>query len=598
MLKRLFERLGAVQLHSFRTTHAVYLGAIIALFTGFSALVSWMGRWPALITARGTTMYLDTAISCILAGLGLLAAVRRRYTIARIIGVFLALAANLQLTANLAGFSVSVHKLCPNIAPQILSTYEANHVQISPATNVVFFLFGCALALLSRRMSNQVLALKAAVAVVISAKGVIVLFGYMSDGVRGPLSGAESGMAVLAALCTVILGASVCALCTMHWGGVYEELSPSSVVIAAIGTILILGGADTATIVKSRTALLSDSSLEVMYSEMRAVQRTVNSIRTAESSERGFVLTRDENLLASYTLAMTSLRADLGSKESVNLLQSHERDLPRLIAARMAQFEIVLELVRQHRHRDVLKLIGDRSGSALSDQIENEAAFVVRRLKAEALSREAARQRLLQNILNLILSSYLISIVLAAMTVVLARLAARQHERTSIRAATIEPLDCAKPEIPAEVSADQRHVLLIDDSQDLMLLVEQALQKYGSGRYRLSWAKCLKDSFCGLIGGGVDVVLLDLGLPESSGLISYAFVRGCAPEVPTIVLTSDDSPETKDLIVAAGVDHYLVKQRTSGDLLMDAIEGVLQSQRRPPQVNFRTLASLQSPKKN
>ena len=142
------------------------------------------------------------------------------------------------------------------------------------------------------------------------------------------------------------------------------------------------------------------------------------------------------------------------------------------------------------------------------------------------------------------------------------------------------------PEIEEEVLNDwklsvasyegrQECVLLIEDSEDSMALVQFALQKYGAGRYRLTWAGNLIDGLERLQKDRVDVVLLDLGLPDSSGPVSYAWVRQIAPSTPILVLTGDTSQETEFSVLASGAEDYLVKSQLSGPSLLEAIRAAL-----------------------
>jgi hypothetical protein len=259
----LFERLQAAWPQHLRMAHVVYCGAIFNFLSGLLALACWAEGWPRLIRSQAAIMHADVAIFCVAAGVGLLTAMRQNYTATRIIGILLALIANMHLTAGYAGFSISVPKLFPNATARILSPVQAAGVEMTPTTAVVFFLFGCALALVSRRRrSNQILAVKAAIGVIISTIGLIVLCAYLTGGVFGPFAGAISQMAPLTALCTLVLGIAVCALCSIHARFMFEELSPSSVAIATIGLVLILGAMDLAIIVKTRAALLFTSDIE------------------------------------------------------------------------------------------------------------------------------------------------------------------------------------------------------------------------------------------------------------------------------------------------------------------------------------------------
>jgi DNA-binding NarL/FixJ family response regulator len=118
-----------------------------------------------------------------------------------------------------------------------------------------------------------------------------------------------------------------------------------------------------------------------------------------------------------------------------------------------------------------------------------------------------------------------------------------------------------------------------------MFLVRYALQEHGHGRYRLEWANSLSAGLDHLSHGVIDLVLLDLGLPESSGPESYAWVREIAPQIPVVVLTGDDREETEFAVTASGVEGYLVKDQVSGSLLMQAIRAALyankQQQKQP-----------------
>ena len=121
----------------------------------------------------------------------------------------------------------------------------------------------------------------------------------------------------------------------------------------------------------------------------------------------------------------------------------------------------------------------------------------------------------------------------------------------------------------------QECVLLIEDNEEAMWLVRFAVQEHGNGRYRLEWAHTLNEGLEHLSSGAVDVVLLDLGLPDSSGPQSYAWVREVSPLVPVVVLTGNTSRETEMAVTAGGVDGYLVKDQVSGSLLLQAIGAAL-----------------------
>ena len=136
------------------------------------------------------------------------------------------------------------------------------------------------------------------------------------------------------------------------------------------------------------------------------------------------------------------------------------------------------------------------------------------------------------------------------------------------------------PRSSAAAEKRQECVLLIEDNEEAMLLVRYALQEYGDDTYRLEWADGLSAGLHRLAKGGVDLVLLDLGLPESSGHASYAAVRKAAPDLPILVLTGDTREQTETEIAASGVEDFLVKDDVSGSLLLQAIRTALYANRR------------------
>jgi DNA-binding response OmpR family regulator len=142
--------------------------------------------------------------------------------------------------------------------------------------------------------------------------------------------------------------------------------------------------------------------------------------------------------------------------------------------------------------------------------------------------------------------------------------------------ATLRMFECLETlPVPAPAERQQTCVLLIEDSEDSMLLVKYALEEYGNGHYVMEWASGLSEGIERLGQGGVDIVLLDLGLPESSGAASYTRIIGIAPEVPVVILTGDSREQTEFAVTTYGAEDYLVKEEVSGVLLLQAIRGAI-----------------------
>ena len=115
---------------------------------------------------------------------------------------------------------------------------------------------------------------------------------------------------------------------------------------------------------------------------------------------------------------------------------------------------------------------------------------------------------------------------------------------------------------------DSIRVLLIDDNREYAYLIGEYIEMVRPGLFELEAVTRLSTGLERLVGGGVDLVLLDLTLPDSQGLDTFITVHGNAPEVPVIVLTGLDDERTAMEAAREGAQDYLVKGQVNGDLLV------------------------------
>ena len=102
-------------------------------------------------------------------------------------------------------------------------------------------------------------------------------------------------------------------------------------------------------------------------------------------------------------------------------------------------------------------------------------------------------------------------------------------------------------------------VLLIEDSREDAQLLMEALAKEPYAFFELTHAERLSVGLKHLKDGGVDLVLLDLNLPDSEGLDTLTSIRFEAPDVPVVVLTASDDEGLAAQALQKGAQDYLVK---------------------------------------
>ncbi len=112
------------------------------------------------------------------------------------------------------------------------------------------------------------------------------------------------------------------------------------------------------------------------------------------------------------------------------------------------------------------------------------------------------------------------------------------------------------------------HLLLVDDSDADNRLVELMLRRVRGDQDELTSVSSAAAARQALIErGDIDLVLLDLTLPDSHGIDTVRLVVETAREVPIVVLTETDDEEVGLACVAAGAQDYLPKSELRALLL-------------------------------
>ena len=107
------------------------------------------------------------------------------------------------------------------------------------------------------------------------------------------------------------------------------------------------------------------------------------------------------------------------------------------------------------------------------------------------------------------------------------------------------------------------HVLLAEDNAADVLLIREALRDSPLVKFEITHVERLSEVRQRLCTGEFDVVLVDLGLPDSQGLETYRQVRACVGGVPIIVLTGLDDEVMGIGALREGAQEYLIKGQLS-----------------------------------
>jgi two-component system cell cycle response regulator len=119
----------------------------------------------------------------------------------------------------------------------------------------------------------------------------------------------------------------------------------------------------------------------------------------------------------------------------------------------------------------------------------------------------------------------------------------------------------------------QTRVLLVEDNPGDARLVREALNDGAPDQFTVQVADSLQRALASLGPGveAVDVVLLDLSLPDSQGLETYRAIHARDPEVPVLVLSGLNDESVALKAVNEGAQDFLRKSKVDSELLPRAI---------------------------
>jgi signal transduction histidine kinase/DNA-binding response OmpR family regulator len=114
-------------------------------------------------------------------------------------------------------------------------------------------------------------------------------------------------------------------------------------------------------------------------------------------------------------------------------------------------------------------------------------------------------------------------------------------------------------------------ILLVEDNPGDARLIREMLAKAGTDFFTIEWSPTLAAGLERLSRSQIDLVLLDLGLPDSLGLDTFIKAYAHAPQVPFVVLSGLSDESLALTAVRQGAQDYLFKDETDSDQLLRAI---------------------------
>ncbi|MEX2756993.1 MAG: response regulator [Candidatus Sigynarchaeota archaeon] len=128
------------------------------------------------------------------------------------------------------------------------------------------------------------------------------------------------------------------------------------------------------------------------------------------------------------------------------------------------------------------------------------------------------------------------------------------------------------------------NILLIEDDRKDALMIKTLLDSITSFESKFYLAPTLQKGLEYLDQCDINVVLLDLILPDSRDMNTVKIVLGRRPDVPVIILTRTEDNDLAIDAVRKGAQDYLIKTELTTQLLEHVIEFSVERQKRMPRL--------------
>jgi len=123
---------------------------------------------------------------------------------------------------------------------------------------------------------------------------------------------------------------------------------------------------------------------------------------------------------------------------------------------------------------------------------------------------------------------------------------------------------------------DSIHVLIIEDDSWHVRYLTELLTNSGLDSYTVNSSRKLSSGLSRLERGGVDVVLLDLNLPDSEGLDTLYKILASNDDIPVVIYTAVDDNRVAREAIKEGAQDYLTKGHVDAALLSRSISSAIE----------------------
>jgi signal transduction histidine kinase len=421
-LTRKLDKTGLRWKSALSAAQVVQIAASLSFSISLSVMLGWLFNWPMLTSwvAISHGMLPETAFGVLLASVGLWCTQKFQGPHVPLIGGFLALLALLNIVAH------SHPPVILRVA--LLSTPP---FQMTQESAIALLMLGLGLLLLSwvpRSLpALWAIALLGNSVVIV---GLVTVLAYLSGLSLAPWwGGFFLQMSLPAAVSYCALGTTLISIFFQEAKGTSHQFSITAAVMAILGLLLLFAGVDAAVLTGSNSVLNARAIARRASDQVRALQALTESIRKAESGQRGYLLTGDPRYLDDFWQ---------GHREFEQAAREQNVENAKLVGIIQRKFDELtqtIEMEQSERHPQAIALVKSAEGLRLMQQIDVEQKVVTALWQKQlALRRDESQQSIL-SIRQTVLRSYGMAVLFAlgALLLIVAEIKRRSRIEADLR---------------------------------------------------------------------------------------------------------------------------------------------------------------------
>ena len=119
-------------------------------------------------------------------------------------------------------------------------------------------------------------------------------------------------------------------------------------------------------------------------------------------------------------------------------------------------------------------------------------------------------------------------------------------------------------------------VLIVTSQSNDAKALSEVLHDASDGPYAIESLTLLAPALARINSGDIDVILVDLSLPDSKGIATFDQLFAAAPQIPILILSGTEEEELASLAVQRGAQGYLSKGYFESYLVPQSLRNIIQ----------------------